>query len=69
MLTKILILSVLALILVSLFSALAMLVRNDGQAKRERVVRALTVRIALSLGLFLLLMAGLYFGILPSPRA
>jgi uncharacterized RDD family membrane protein YckC len=69
MLTKILILTLLAFILVSLFGALAMLVRNDDQGKRERVVKALTVRIALSMGLFLMLMAGFYFGLLPSPRA
>jgi uncharacterized RDD family membrane protein YckC len=69
MLTKILILTLLAFILVSLFGALAMLVRNDDQGKREQVVKALTVRIALSMGLFLLLMAGFYFGLLPSPRA
>lgn len=69
MLTRILIYVLLAFILFSLFTALAMLVRGDGQAKRERVVKALTLRMALSIGLFLLLMAGFYFGFLPSPRA
>jgi hypothetical protein len=67
MLTKILVLTLLALIVISLFSALAMLLRNDDQAKRERVVKALTIRISLSMGLFLLLMAGFYFGFLPAP--
>jgi hypothetical protein len=69
MLTKILVLALLALIVISLFSALAMLLRNDDQAKRERVVKALTVRIALSMGLFLMLLAGFYFGFLPAPGA
>ncbi len=65
MLTKILILGLLALIVISLFSALAMLARNDDQAKRERVVKALTVRVSLSMGLLLVLLAGLYFGFIP----
>jgi hypothetical protein len=29
------------------------------------MVRALTIRVALSISLFLLLMAGLYFGVIP----
>lgn len=65
MLTKILVLTLLALIVISLFSALAMLLRNDDQAKRERVVKALTVRVALSMGLLLVLLGGLYFGFIP----
>ena len=69
MLTKILVLALLALIVISLFSALAMLLRNDDQAKRDRVVKALTVRIALSMGLFLMLLAGFYIGFLPAPGA
>ncbi len=63
MLTKILILAVLVLILGSLFSALAMLFRKQSQNKR--MAQALTVRISLSIGLFLLLLAGSYFGIIP----
>lgn len=63
MLTKIFILTVLAFILISLFSALALLFRKKGE--RNRMVHALTVRVALSIGLFLLLMAGFYFGIIP----
>ena len=63
MLTKIFILAVLALIVISLFSALAMLFRK-GQEENQ-MVRALTVRVALSISLFLLLMAGFYFGVIP----
>lgn len=65
MLTKILILLTLALILASLFSALALLYKNDDPSKRQRVVQALTVRITLSIGLFVTLMASIYFGAMP----
>ncbi|MBK9441476.1 MAG: DUF2909 domain-containing protein [Comamonadaceae bacterium] len=65
MLTKILILMTLGLILVSLFSALALLFNNDDATKRKRVVQALTIRISLSIGLFLTLLASLYFGLIP----
>jgi hypothetical protein len=63
MLTKIFILAVLALIVISLFSALALLFRKEQE--KNKMVRALTVRVALSISLFLLLMAGFYFGIIP----
>jgi hypothetical protein len=63
MLTKILILAVLALIVISLFSALALLFRKEQE--KNQMVRALTIRVALSISLFLLLMAGLYFGVIP----
>ena len=62
MLARILILAVLALILISLFSALAMLFRNSDQ--RARMVQALTVRISLSVFLFVALLLSLRFGIL-----
>jgi hypothetical protein len=65
MLAKILILSTLALILVSLFSALAMLFKNDDPDKRKRVVQALTIRISLSIGLFIALIASFYLGLIP----
>ncbi|MBN8763594.1 MAG: DUF2909 domain-containing protein, partial [Thiobacillus sp.] len=39
------------------------LIKDKGQS--DRVVRMLTVRIVLSLTLFILLMAGYYFGIVP----
>jgi len=65
MLAKILILLTLGLILVSLFSALALLFNNDDATKRKRVVQALTIRISLSIGLFLTLLASVYFGLIP----
>ena len=64
MLAKILILATLAMILVSLFSALALLFKNDDPDKRKRVVQALTVRISLSIGLFVALVASYYFGLI-----
>lgn len=49
-------------ILGSLGSALFYMVRDRGTT--ERTVRALTLRIALSVVLFLLLMLGSYFGLI-----
>ncbi|BBP02862.1 membrane protein [Sulfuriferula plumbiphila] len=51
------------LILASLFSALYYLIKDKGQS--ERTVKALTVRIVLSISLFALLMLGFHFGWLP----
>jgi hypothetical protein len=51
------------LILGSLASALYYLIKDKGQS--DRTVKMLTVRVGLSLTLFLLLMAGYYFGIVP----
>ena len=65
MLAKILIVATLIMILITLFSALALLFNNDDAAKRKRVVQALTLRIGLSIGLFLVLMGSLYFGLIP----
>lgn len=63
---KILVYTLLALIIISLFSALALLFKKDSQdGKRDQVVKALTIRVGLSVSLFLLLMAGYYFGIIP----
>jgi Protein of unknown function (DUF2909) len=63
LLIKVFILVMLALILASLFSALVLLFRRrDGGTA---MVKALTWRIALSLTLFALLMAGFYFGVIP----
>ena len=45
----------------SLFSALGFMFRT-GPENRERMVRALTIRVGLSESLFLLLMASYYFG-------
>ena len=53
----------LVIILMSLGSALFYLIRDKG--KSDRTVRALTVRVVLSVTLFLLLMLGHYFGIIP----
>jgi hypothetical protein len=60
---KILVILFLLVILGSLGSALYYLVRDKGQS--DRTVRALTWRIALSITLFVLLMAGYYTGIIP----
>lgn len=59
---RILVALLLALILFSLLSGLAYLIRDRGQG--ERAVKALTWRIGLSIALFLALMAGHYFGLL-----
>ena len=63
MLLKSLIILMLVLIFVSLFSALALLFRRN--SSRSGMATALTWRIGLSLALFLLLMAGFYFGVIP----
>ena len=57
---KILVLCLLAAIVVSLGSALFHLTNDKGDSKR--MVRALTVRIGLSIALFVLLMVGWYMG-------
>lgn len=54
---------VLILILASLFSGLYFVMRDEPGSKRA--VKALAVRVGLSLGLFLLLMAGYWFGFIP----
>ncbi|KAA3628417.1 MAG: twin transmembrane helix small protein [Proteobacteria bacterium] len=53
----------LGLIVFSLAEAMFFLARDDGSRDKTRMVRALTVRITLSLMLFVLLMAGYYFGL------
>lgn len=50
-------------IVASLGSALFYLVKDKGGS--DRTVRALTVRISLSIVLFVVLMAGFYFGLIP----
>jgi len=52
-----------AVILFSLGSALYYLIKDKG--KSERTVKALTVRITFSIVLFLILMLGYYFGLIP----
>ncbi len=63
MLVKSAIILMLVLIFISLFSALVLLFRRGGS--RTGTATALTWRIGLSLALFLLLMAGFYFGVIP----
>ncbi|MEW6331609.1 MAG: twin transmembrane helix small protein [Pseudomonadota bacterium] len=63
MLLKIIVVLMLALILASLFSALVFLFKDKGRGKRT--AQALTWRIGLSITLFLMLMAGFHFGIIP----
>jgi len=57
---RIVVLAIIGLILLSLGSALVFLVRDKGQS--TRTVKALAVRVALSLALFLLLMIGYKLG-------
>jgi hypothetical protein len=64
MLIKIVVVTMLALILASLFSALVFLFKDKGQG--NRTAKALTWRVGLSITLFLLLMAGFHFGIIPA---
>lgn len=63
-LSRIIIVVFLLLIVGSLVSALYYLVKDKGGS--DRTVKALTVRVSLSVTLFLLLMAGFYFGIIPA---
>ena len=60
---KIIVIVMLLMIVGSLFSALVFLYKDRGGG--TRTARALTIRVALSISLFLLLMAGFYFGIIP----
>jgi len=64
LMSRIIIVVFLLLILGSLASALYYLVKDKGNS--DRTVKALTIRVALSVTLFLLLMAGFYFGIIPA---
>ncbi|HLQ25714.1 MAG TPA: twin transmembrane helix small protein [Acidiferrobacterales bacterium] len=60
---KIIVITVLVLIVTSLFSALVFMYKDKG--RNERMVQALTARIILSIALFLFLMAAFYFGFVP----
>lgn len=60
---RILALLFIVFILASLASALYYLVKDKGQS--DRAVKMLTVRVGLSLTLFILLMGGYYLGIIP----
>jgi hypothetical protein len=74
MLIKIIVIALLAVILISLASGLAFLVKDQGRTKRT--VKALTLRIALSLIAFIILIVGYATGLIrphgvlpPSPPA
>ena len=62
MLVKIAVVVILLVILLSLGSGLFFLVRDKGQS--HRTVKALTLRIALSVGLFILLMVAYAMGLI-----
>jgi len=55
---------VLVLILASLFQGMYYLAKDDGKRDRTRVVRALTLRIVLSLLLFAILIIGYLTGLI-----
>jgi hypothetical protein len=57
------VIAVLILIVASLGSALFFMVTERGNSKR--MLKALAIRVGLSLALFLFLMGGYYFGLLP----
>ena len=60
---RVIVITFLLVIIGSLFSALLFLMKDKGTT--DRTIKALTLRIGLSLTLFLLLAAGFYFGVLP----
>lgn len=60
---KVVVIVFLVLILGSLGSALFYLVTGKGESRR--MARALALRVGLSVTLFLMLMAGYYFGLIP----
>lgn len=60
---KIIVVIFLLLIVGSLASALYYMVTDRGQSRR--MLKALALRVGLSLTLFVLLMAGYYFGLIP----
>lgn len=62
MLIKIIIVVALIVIVGSLFSALFFLVKDKSGG--ARTAKALTIRIGLSIGLFILLMVAYYFGLI-----
>ena len=63
LLIKLIVVLMLLVIVGSLLSALVFLYKDRGNG--PRVAAALTARVALSITLFCLLMAGFYFGIIP----
>lgn len=65
MLTKLLIVAVLVLIIFNLFRALVALMNKD-KGQSSSVVRALTIRVALSVALFIALLLGSHYGLIPA---
>lgn len=65
MLSKILIVLMLLFIIGSLFSALFYLIKDKGQG--DRTAKALTLRISLSIGLFILLLISFKLGLIGKP--
>ncbi|GMR20847.1 MAG: hypothetical protein BMS9Abin36_1444 [Gammaproteobacteria bacterium] len=65
MLYKTIIIIFLFLIIGSLLSGLLFMFKDQGKDS-DRMVKALSLRVGLSVTLFLILMAGFYFGIMPS---
>ena len=61
---KIIVVILLLAVVVSLFSGLFFLYKDKG--KSSRVVNSLTLRVAFSISLFLLLMISYYFGFFPA---
>lgn len=62
-LMRVVVIGMLIAIIASLGSALVYIFQDQGEA-RYRAVKALTLRVALSLTLFLILMGGQYFGLI-----
>ncbi|CAK0770641.1 conserved hypothetical protein [Gammaproteobacteria bacterium] len=61
---KLPVLLLLGFIVVSLIEGMYFLAKDDGAVDRTRVVKALTIRITLSLLLFLLLILGYFTGLI-----
>ena len=57
------VIAMLAAIIASLASAAVFMLRDRGEKKR--MVKALALRVGLSVTLFVMLMAGYYFGLIP----
>ncbi|MEI6414348.1 MAG: twin transmembrane helix small protein [Pseudomonadota bacterium] len=64
MLLKLPVIFVLVFIVFTLFQGMYYLAKDDGETDKTRVVKALTVRIVLSLMLFGMLLLGHFFGLL-----
>ena len=61
---KLPVLLVLGFIVFSLFEGMYFLAKDDGDVNKTRVVKALTIRIVLSITLFVLLIVGYLAGVL-----